>query len=306
MERPNRETRVGGGIEAYCTKCRRDTGHVIVTMEAGAPKRVQCEACGGQHNYRPPKTPPAKAPAPKAAPKVRKSRAKPKGKEEYMPAPGESRSEAAERIFGSPEKEAPRPDHMKAMAEDLRGIASDPKAPKPKKPAAKAKAPAAKAKGAAGPPAKNPLRGYVTGEGDEDAAVGSDLESGMDDFDDEFGTDPFVGEPAPKPKPKPRAKPAAKAPGRAQTLKKTKEQKRQDDLREQHSLEWAERTRGVNPDKAAPYRVTGSYDFDQPIRHDVFGVGYVTRVVPPNKIHVKFKEETKILITNVPEGGDGD
>ena len=60
---------VGGEIEAYCTKCKTDTGHVIVALDGGQVKRVECMSCGGQHNYRKPKSAAAAA---SAAPKTKK------------------------------------------------------------------------------------------------------------------------------------------------------------------------------------------------------------------------------------------
>jgi hypothetical protein len=43
----------GDPIESRCTKCRRITNHIIVAIVDAAPNRVQCNICGGQHNYRP-------------------------------------------------------------------------------------------------------------------------------------------------------------------------------------------------------------------------------------------------------------
>lgn len=45
---------VGDPVEAKCTKCRKLTNHIIVAMLDDAPKKVQCNVCDGQHNYRPP------------------------------------------------------------------------------------------------------------------------------------------------------------------------------------------------------------------------------------------------------------
>ena len=57
--------RVGQDVDAWCTRCRLDTTHVIVALgpDGDAPKRVECTSCGGQHNYRAPKTvkPPPRA-----------------------------------------------------------------------------------------------------------------------------------------------------------------------------------------------------------------------------------------------------
>jgi hypothetical protein len=46
----------GGEIDAYCTRCRLDLGHRIVAMVGGVPKRVICQTCNSEHNYREPKT----------------------------------------------------------------------------------------------------------------------------------------------------------------------------------------------------------------------------------------------------------
>jgi len=51
----------GGEIDAWCTKCRMDLGHRIVAMVQGAPKRVECQTCGSQHNYRAPRVTKANA-----------------------------------------------------------------------------------------------------------------------------------------------------------------------------------------------------------------------------------------------------
>jgi hypothetical protein len=45
----------GSEIDAYCTRCRMDLGHRIVAMVGGAPKRVICQTCNSEHNYRAPK-----------------------------------------------------------------------------------------------------------------------------------------------------------------------------------------------------------------------------------------------------------
>lgn len=51
--------KVGEDIDAYCTKCRLDTIHVVVALKPGneGPKRVECKSCGGQHMYHAPKLP---------------------------------------------------------------------------------------------------------------------------------------------------------------------------------------------------------------------------------------------------------
>jgi hypothetical protein len=47
----------GDPIESRCTKCRKNTNHIIVAMTDEGPAKVQCNTCGGQHKYRPPTAP---------------------------------------------------------------------------------------------------------------------------------------------------------------------------------------------------------------------------------------------------------
>ena len=44
--------RAGGEIDALCTKCKMVLAHTILAVDAGRPARVQCNTCGGQHNFR--------------------------------------------------------------------------------------------------------------------------------------------------------------------------------------------------------------------------------------------------------------
>ncbi|GAC1548283.1 MAG: hypothetical protein NVS2B9_15180 [Myxococcales bacterium] len=44
--------RVGGDIDAQCTKCKMVLGHTILAMVGNKPARVRCNTCDGEHNYR--------------------------------------------------------------------------------------------------------------------------------------------------------------------------------------------------------------------------------------------------------------
>ena len=44
--------RTGGEIDAQCTRCRMVLAHTILALVANRPVRVQCNTCGGQHNFR--------------------------------------------------------------------------------------------------------------------------------------------------------------------------------------------------------------------------------------------------------------
>ena len=48
----------GSEIDAYCTKCRMDLGHRVIAMVGPTPKRVICQTCNSQHNYRAPRSDP--------------------------------------------------------------------------------------------------------------------------------------------------------------------------------------------------------------------------------------------------------
>jgi len=44
--------KVGGDVLSYCTKCRIELAHVIVSMLDGKPSKVQCKTCRGTHKYK--------------------------------------------------------------------------------------------------------------------------------------------------------------------------------------------------------------------------------------------------------------
>ncbi len=44
----------GDPIKARCTKCRKNTDHIVVTMGETGPAIVKCNVCSRQHKYRPP------------------------------------------------------------------------------------------------------------------------------------------------------------------------------------------------------------------------------------------------------------
>jgi hypothetical protein len=64
---------VGADVEAYCTKCKIVLAHAVVAMQGTKPRRVRCNTCNGEHNYRAAK-PVGKAPAkPKKEKAVKKT-----------------------------------------------------------------------------------------------------------------------------------------------------------------------------------------------------------------------------------------
>jgi hypothetical protein len=58
----------GDTIDSKCTRCRAVTNHTIVAMVGDRVARVECNTCGGVHNYREAK--PAEKPAAKATRKT--------------------------------------------------------------------------------------------------------------------------------------------------------------------------------------------------------------------------------------------
>lgn len=66
--------RVGGDVDAYCTKCRMILGHTIIAMVADKPVKVRCNTCMGQHAY---KAGPPGTKAPKAAAATGEGRTRP-------------------------------------------------------------------------------------------------------------------------------------------------------------------------------------------------------------------------------------
>jgi hypothetical protein len=89
----------GSEIDAYCTKCRMDLGHRVIAMVGPTPKRVICQTCNSQHNYRAPRSEPRTktraAAGPRATPSGRTSPAAARGRAEQ-----ERKSEWETRISG--------------------------------------------------------------------------------------------------------------------------------------------------------------------------------------------------------------
>jgi hypothetical protein len=47
----------GDPIQARCTKCRKNSDHIVVIMAEDGPDKVKCSACDREHKYRPPTSP---------------------------------------------------------------------------------------------------------------------------------------------------------------------------------------------------------------------------------------------------------
>jgi len=75
-----RKLSAGDNIEAQCTRCRKLLNHTIVAMVGERVVRVQCNTCGGAHNYHAatgPKTPAPRTSTRKTTPAPRTSRKDP-------------------------------------------------------------------------------------------------------------------------------------------------------------------------------------------------------------------------------------
>lgn len=44
--------KVGGEVDAFCTRCKMDLAHIILAMVGTRIARVRCNTCGGDHAYR--------------------------------------------------------------------------------------------------------------------------------------------------------------------------------------------------------------------------------------------------------------
>ena len=72
---------VGGDIDAWCTKCKLELGHTIIAIVENLPKKVKCNTCNGQHNFR---AKPVKSSRTKPERSPRKTRSKETSYEEYI------------------------------------------------------------------------------------------------------------------------------------------------------------------------------------------------------------------------------
>jgi hypothetical protein len=55
--------KVGGEVDAFCTKCQLMLAHTVHAVVSGRPVKVECNTCHGVHRYRDPPGRPAPRPA---------------------------------------------------------------------------------------------------------------------------------------------------------------------------------------------------------------------------------------------------
>jgi hypothetical protein len=46
--------KVGGEVDALCSKCELTLAHTVIAMVGARPAKVRCNTCQGEHRYRPP------------------------------------------------------------------------------------------------------------------------------------------------------------------------------------------------------------------------------------------------------------
>ncbi len=71
----------GESIDSWCSKCKLELGHTIVAIVDNAPKKVKCNTCNSQHNFR---SKPLSKSRKKSATTSRKRKSKETTYEEYF------------------------------------------------------------------------------------------------------------------------------------------------------------------------------------------------------------------------------
>ena len=99
---------------------------------------------------------------------------------------------------------------------------------------------------------------------------------------------------APKPKapPKPRSPKAPKDPKEAKEAKKADED-------EQAARLWRERRESYGGAAPEAYSMQSLYKADQAIEHPTFGLGFITKLLPPGKFEAVFERFSKTLVMDI-------
>jgi len=113
-----RKLSAGDIIEARCTRCRAVTNHRIVAMIEEKVVRVECNTCGGVHNYYPPEK---EGKTPKAGSSVSAERKKEAAPRKAVSSKGQSFHEEWESLCAGmePERAIPYDINGKFKAGDL-------------------------------------------------------------------------------------------------------------------------------------------------------------------------------------------
>ncbi|MDR2387285.1 MAG: hypothetical protein LBE80_06850 [Deltaproteobacteria bacterium] len=312
-----KDVKAGGEVELLCPKCQRKTSHKIVSTQGGQPKQVICQACEHKYAHKPGdlETLPAEAVREESPAKVSdgaagatKAGAK-AGTKGASSAKGAVKPKAVSKAADQDFEDHSKPeqgfdDYLdqdsdedfednldKILEDDLEDdfnrdldVFRDDLEPVDKKSSAKvgakASAKTSKAKVAA---SKSPK---VTG-----AKVTKHAIDKIEDEPDEVEK--------PKVASKSRAKSASET-RLAREDRELKEAKKQalEEIEVNKDLWNSLKSRLAN---ASPvdYTLSGDYVQDQVLRHKKFGLGFVTKVLLPNKIEVQFEEFIKTLVMRV-------
>jgi hypothetical protein len=100
--------------------------------------------------------------------------------------------------------------------------------------------------------------------------------------------------------PKPKAPRVSRAP-RKPTEPKGQVKKPTSSELEVSNRMWQDLKEALGSGRRTPYSIHGSFEVGQALVHSRFGIGFVTKVLPPNKIEVLFEPYSKILIMMVKE-----
>jgi hypothetical protein len=57
--------KVGGEVDALCTKCELVLAHTVIAMVGASPVKVECNTCHGVHRYKNPTVAPQRSGSPK-------------------------------------------------------------------------------------------------------------------------------------------------------------------------------------------------------------------------------------------------
>ena len=105
--------KVGGDVDAYCTKCRMDLSHRVIAMVKDEVKRVECLTCHGQHNYRRPAS-------------VKEAEREAKARRTLSPSSSSARSSSSSRTARSSAAAASKASERSARAQWEKAIAGQP------------------------------------------------------------------------------------------------------------------------------------------------------------------------------------
>ncbi|MDR2300492.1 MAG: hypothetical protein LBF38_00355 [Deltaproteobacteria bacterium] len=302
VAKPHNDFKVGGELELHCPKCQRKTSHKIVTIQGGQPKRVLCQACDHKYLYK--ATDPEGLEAAAETPDGEKAAHKgPLGGKGAAKAKGGAKAgqerlggdiEPADKSGDDMEDDLPK-DKEDSFGGDPEGDLGGDLGSKegglglgekkaPAKAAAKAPAKAAKPKIGVKVVVSKNLKG----------ALGKTGKITDEDLYDEF-------EEVAKPK---TAKTRARITAEAKLAREDRELKEAKKLAleeiEQNKEKWNDlknRFANVNP---VDYALSGDFAPEQVLRHGKFGLGFVLKVILPNKIEVQFEESVKTLVMRVP------